>query len=133
MATKDEIVAAAESSRNDLSTLERQLQERIDQIDFDAFAAGRELTEAEKTERQSLRASQAELREAFQVLAFVTLRRLDESDQVIQLHTRMSRINKGLKDDLERLKDVEDYARIAVKVADGLGKLLEKAAAIMPS
>lgn len=133
MATENEIVAVAESSRNDLSTLERRLQERIDNIDFDAFAAERELTEAEKTERQSLRASQAELREAFQVLAFVTLRRLDESDEVIQLHTRMSRINKGLKDDLDRLKDLEEYAEIAAKVADGIGKLIEKAAAIMPS
>ncbi len=40
MATENEIVAVAESSRNDLSTLERWLLERIDNIDFYAFDAG---------------------------------------------------------------------------------------------
>ena len=131
MALSDEVVAEADKTRIDLAAMERNLQERIDEIDFDAFAESRDLTAAENEERQGLRASQAEVREAFQVLAYVTLRRLDDNAEVTQLHKRMAQIQNGLKDDLERLKSIQRHAETAAKVSASLVSIVGKVASII--
>lgn len=125
-----QVVAEANNARQQLALLERQLQEEIDDIDFAAFKAKRQLTAAEVEKRKQLRSTQAEVREQFKVLAFVTAQRLDNAEEVSLLLRQMHSINAGLKDDLARLKRIERYAKIAAKVADAIAKATAKLAAI---
>jgi hypothetical protein len=125
----DQIIASARDARQELADLEQQLQSRIDEIDFDAFREERGLTADEKIERKQLRASQTEVREAFAELAFVTVRRLDESDEVGLLKAKMDQINRGLKDDFDDLKKIAAFATKTAKVADSVAKVVEKVAA----
>jgi hypothetical protein len=128
--TVEAIVAEAEASRLQLTSLHDALQSEIDEIASNAAKQGREPTDAEKEQRKLLRAEQAKVLEAFKELAFVTLVRLDNSDDVKQLQTSLKSINANLNDDLERLKKIATYAKIAAQVADGLAKLAAQAAAI---
>lgn len=126
--TSDDIIAEARSARRELADLDQQIQEQIDQIDFDAFRDRRDLTPEERSLRQERRANQAEVREAYVSLAYVTLRRLDESDEVKRLQQKMKEINLGLSDDLDRLKRIERYAEVAAKIADSIAKIAAKVA-----
>jgi hypothetical protein len=128
--TAAQVVAEANNARQQLATLEQQLQAGIDDIDFAAFREGRQMTSAEIDKRKRLRATQAEVREQFKVLAFVTAQRLDETEEVSALLRQIELINSGLKDDLARLKRIERYAATAAKVADAIAKATEKLAAI---
>lgn len=128
--TVAQVVAESNNARHQLATLEQQLQAGIDDIDFVAFREGRQMTADEIDQRKRLRATQAEAREQFKVLAFVTAQRLDQTDEVSALLRQMQAINSGLKDDLARLKKIERYAAIAAKVADATAKATEKLASI---
>ena len=129
--TVAQIIAQAKAARAELAKLEHDLQEEIDDIDFQAFRKGRDLTAAELKRRKARRTAQAEVREGFKLLAFVTAQRLDDTDEVARLHRQMKAVNGGLKDDLEKLKKIEKYAKIAAKVADALAKAAAKVAAKM--
>ena len=121
--TVDAIVAEATATRSQLASLDHTLQGEIDKIILGAAMQGRELTDNEKNQRKLLRGQQADVQEAFAELAFVTVARLDNSDDVKQLRERLKSINANLSDDLERLKKIATYAAIAAQVADGLAKL----------
>jgi hypothetical protein len=123
-----EIVKDAEAAHADLSALERELQTEIDRIDFEAFLARRPLTPQETERRTQLLASQNEVRDARAVLVLVNLSRLDSSADVAALSLRMSQINRGLEDDLARLKRIAKLAKTVAKVADGIGKVTRKIA-----
>lgn len=125
-----EVVAEANAARSELAALERELQDGIDEIDLTAFREDRGRTAAELARRKELRASQAEVREGFKVLAFVTAQRLDDTAEVEQLIRQMNDVNAGLHDDLERLKRVVKYAETAARVADALARAGEKLAKI---
>lgn len=129
--TVDDIIVAAAEARQGLTTLEHQLQGDIDEIDLRAFREERRLTEAERGRRRTLRAAQAEVRDAFASLAYVTARRLDNSEETARLLGRVRDINAGLGDDLDELKTIERYATIAAKVADGIAVVAAKLAAKM--
>src|SRR5262245_10000174 len=101
--TAAQVVAEANNARQQPATLEQQLQAGIDDIDFAAFQEGRQMTSAEIDKRKKLRATQAEVREQFKVLAFVTAQRLDSTEEVSSLLRQIQAINTGLKDDLGRL------------------------------
>lgn len=120
--TFKKVVADTDAARDALAVLERELQEGIDAIDFEAFKAGRPLTAGELERRRELRATQGEVRDGFKVLAFVTAQRLDETAEVSQLLRQMEIVNAGLEDDLEKLGKLKKYAEIAAKVADTLAK-----------
>jgi hypothetical protein len=128
--TVEAIVAGAKGSRSQLESLDKALDSAIDEIVSGGAKQGRQLTDGEKGERDLLRAQQAKVQAAFQELAFVTLARLDNSDDVKQLQEKLKSINADLNDDLERLKKIATYAAIAAQVADGLAKLAAQAAAI---
>lgn len=119
----EDIVNSARAARRSLSDLEQRLQDEIDSIDFAAFREDRGLTPAEAAKRTQMRASQAEVRDAFVQLAFVTVSRLDDSAEVAALSGRMERINRGLADDLERLNRVAKFAKTVAKVADGVARV----------
>lgn len=118
-----DIVKSSQGARRSLSDLEQQLQSMIDEIDFTAFRDGRDLTPDETVRRTQMRASQREIRDAFVELAFVTVSRLNDSDEIAALSARMERINRGLSDDLERLKRIAGFAKTVAKIADGVAKV----------
>jgi hypothetical protein len=123
-----EIVKDARAAHNDLSVLEQDLQAEIDQIDFDAFRARRDLTPQEAQRRTQLAASQNEVRDARAVLVLFNLSRLDSSADVAALALRMSQINRGLADDFERLNRIVKLAATVAKVTDGVAKVTAKIA-----
>ena len=125
-----EVIADADAARAELAALERAAQDEIDDIDLSAFQNDRELTAEEIGRCKELRATQAEVREDFRILAFVTVRRLDRSDDVQQLLRQLTLINAGLDDDMQRLRELERYAAIAAKVTEALAKVTEKLAKI---
>lgn len=120
--TVDQVIAEADSARQQLASLERVLQEEIDEIDFRAFREGRALVPTEVERRRELRATQSEVREDFTVLAFVTAERLGETAEVDRLLRQMQLVNAGLEDDLARLRQVERYADVTAKVTDLLAR-----------
>lgn len=122
--TVDEIIADANAARQALAEMERELQDGIDEIDFKAFQADRDLTDKEMNQRKKLRATLGEVRDGFRVLAFVTAQRLDNSAEAEQLARQMQIINTGLEDDLARLKKIAKFAAGAAQVANGLAKVV---------
>ena len=128
--TAQAIVAEATTSRAHLAELDHQLQDEIDAIALGAAKEKRALSDDEKRRRETLRAEQREVQEAFKALAFVTLARLDQSGDVKALKAQMDLVTDLLSEDLARLKDVARFAAIAAKVADGLAQLAEKVAAL---
>ncbi len=128
--TADEIIAARNVARQILAELELELQEEIDEIRFTALQQGRPMTDAEKALRNERRANLAEARATLQNLNFITLQRLDRSEEVRQLQQRMNEINQGIGDDLARLKTIERYAETAAQIADAVAKATEKLAQI---
>jgi len=128
--TVQEVVAEAMNARQQLAALEQKLQEEIDEIDFTAFREQRQLTADEGVRRRSLRSTQGEVRDQFAVLAYVTARRLDETNEVAQLLRQMQTINAGLQDDFDRLRRLQRYSAIAERVADAAAQATAKLAAI---
>jgi hypothetical protein len=126
--TADEIIAARDIARQVLAELELELQEEIDEIRFAALQRGQPMSDDEKALRDERRANLAEARATFRNLNFITLQRLDQSDEVRQLQQRMNEINQEIGDDLERLKKIKRYAETAAKIADAVAKATEKLA-----
>ena len=117
-----EIVAAADEARKVLFDLELALEKQIDEMRLLAFKEQRLLNAEEKVRRTQIRASQAEIGDAHIELAYVTLSRLDNSEDVQQLKQKMFHVNQGLRDDLAELKKIKNIAR---KVADVTNKLTQ--------
>ncbi len=128
--TVQEIITDAKAARSSLAEMEHLIQGEIDELDFTVFQRGNGMTAAERKKRQELRASQTEVREAYVALAYFTLRRLDQSEQVSQLQLRMREINQGLSDDLARLEQIEGFATTAAKIADTVAKVTAKLAQV---
>jgi hypothetical protein len=122
--TAQEILDAASGTRAALAALEQSLAARIDEIEGTAFDAHRPFTPAESSERDQLRASLSETRDAFRELAFVTLQQLDRSDTVKHLVRDMQDVNRQIADDLDRLKGIALFASTAAQVADGLAQVV---------
>ena len=126
-----DIVADAREARQQLAAVEHQLQHEIDEIDFGAFREGRPLSDEEIGKRREFRASQAEVRDALIVLAFVTARRLDESAEVAMLQRQIGRINSNLRDDLDRLRGLEAFSERVAKITDLLARIVSGLAGLM--
>jgi hypothetical protein len=131
MATIEEITAEAKVARQNLADLETELQEEIDEIRFRAFKEGRPMTDAERATRNDRRAQKSEAREAYVALSFMTLQRLNQSEEVKQLTLKINEIDQGLVGDLDDLKKIERYADTAAKVADGLANIATNIAGIV--
>ena len=68
------------------------------------------------------------MRDGYKELAYVTLRRVDNSDEVKSLLNRMKQVNNGLADDLQELKKIEAFAEKAAKTADAIANVVGKVA-----
>ena len=131
MAPVDDIIAEAKTARRILGDLEQDLQEEIDEIRFLAFSEKRPLTDAEKATLNERRAEKSEARAAQAELIFVTLQRINQSDELQVLKRKMDEINKGLKDDLDHLKTIARYAKVAADVAESVEKVATQVAAVV--
>lgn len=131
MAKIDKIIAAAKSARRNLADLEANLQEEIDEIRFNAFLAKRKMTDEEIKIRNERRAQKSEARDAFVELTFVTLQRLNQSEEVANLTLRLGQITQDLEDDLETLKKIERYAATAARISKGLANIAKNVASIV--
>ena len=129
--TVAEIMADARAQRDNLEELERSLQAEIKQIDRLAFMESRALTDDEKAHRAALRASQEKVGAAYVEWAYLTAKRLDDSAEVDIIMAKIDAVNISLADDRGRLKDVERYAEIAAKVAEGAVKIAGKIAKLV--
>lgn len=123
-----DIVNEAMKTRSALTDLDHAIQEEIDEIVLTAARERRALSDDDKARRKALRADQVEIQDAFKVLAFVTLSRLDASADVAELKNKLDSVKDELDDDINRLKNIARYAKIAAKVADGLTQLAIKVA-----
>jgi len=129
--TFQQVIDDASDTRQKLAALEHQLQQEIDDIDFDAFKSNSGvLTPARAALRKERRATQAEVREGFKVLGFVTAQRLDDAAETGQLLSEMQSINAALSGDLDDLKGIVTYATIAAEAADALAKIAIQLASI---
>ncbi|HVO16132.1 MAG TPA: hypothetical protein VMV26_13010 [Alphaproteobacteria bacterium] len=124
----DAIFAAATEMKDRFDALIDGIDDEVDKIFDAASSAGREPNAAEKARIDQLGADQAKLRKSQDALAFATLRKLDNSADVVALQSQLQTVNAGLKDCLGRLRKIAAIAQIAAKVADGLTQLAEKAA-----
>ena len=107
---RDEILASARDARLALMDLDHRIQSERDGIVRTAALEGRELTEPEKAKRKVLRADQAEVRDAFTELAFVTMARLDSSPETAALNRRMAALDHHVQAELNELKGLGDMA-----------------------
>ncbi len=123
-----DIVNAAMKTRSALTDLDHAIQGEIDEIVLTVARERRALSDDDKARRKALRADQVEIQDAFKVLAFVTLPRLDASADVAELKNKLDSVKDELDDDINRLKNIARYAKIAAKVADGLTQLAIKVA-----
>ena len=121
-----DIVNAAMKTRSALTDLDHAIQGEIDEIVLTVARERRALSDDDKARRKALRADQVEIQDAFKVLAFVTLPRLDASADVAELKNKLDSVKDELDDDINRLKNIARYAKIAAKVADGLTQLAIK-------
>lgn len=128
MSSVQAIVDEAKAARRNLADLETQLQQEIDEIQATAFREGRDLTTEERAIRTARRASLRNARAAYAEMAYVTLRRLNNADELAGLRQKMEQINTTLKGDLDRLKRIARYAQIAARVADSVAKVAAKMA-----
>jgi predicted nucleic acid-binding Zn-ribbon protein len=128
MASSQEIIAAANETRKALFKLEIALEDDIDEMRLKAFNEGRALSDDEVKRRKELRVAQGEIRDAKKELAYVTLSRLDASDDVAQFRKRIDMVNQCLSDDLDNLKNIEKFAAKAAKAADKITEVVAKVA-----
>jgi hypothetical protein len=133
MAAAAQIKAEAEKARQEIRRLDNQIHEEVAALEFAAFSEDRQPTAAELKRQGELEAAQKELLKQLKILGFVTASKLDNSDDVARLLERMQAVNIGLEDDLDRLKKIERFAKIAAQVADAIAKVAERLAKIAAS
>jgi hypothetical protein len=132
MPSAQDIVDAAAATRDALHRLESKLNEQIDAIAFTALQAGRAITAAERAQRDQYRAAVATVENSFDQLGFVTLAKLDSSDDVKGLLNDTTATNTRLDGDLARLKQVENVAQEVADVAAQLSKVVQGLAQLLP-
>lgn len=131
--TVKQIVAARDEARETLGALASQLNDGIDAIEAKVFQEDRDFTSSERSRRDFLRASLNETNGAISELAFVTLDRLNQSDEVERMRADIDDVNRQIQGDLARLKKIADFAQQAAdalallaKIAEGLAGLVAK-------
>jgi len=129
--TVKEVLADANEAREALAELELSVQKEIRDIEGQAAAEGRWPNADEKVRRKKLRAQKIEIGESFRQLADLTLMRLDASEDIQRILTRMREVNDDLLEDLEDLKRIEGMASKAARVAGIAEKIAAKLAALV--
>ncbi len=133
MATIEEVRAAFDAGRAEISALDQALAAERTAIRRAAFHAGRPLTPEEIARRKEIAAAQFELAESLEALALSTIDALENAEDLDDLLHAINSVNQQIDDDLARLQDLVDHAEAAAKVADGIAKAAEKLAQFRPT
>jgi hypothetical protein len=123
--TVEQIAAARDEAREALGKLASQLNDGIDAIEATVFQEDRDFTTAERSRRDFLRASLNETNGAISELAFVTLDRLNQSDEVKRMRADLDDVNRQIQGDLTRLKQIADFAQQAANALALLAQISE--------
>ena len=125
MATIEEVRAAFDVGRTEISKLDQVLAAERKAIRREAFHAGRQLTPKEVARRKEIAATRFELSEALEVLALATIDALEKADDLDDVLHAIKSVNQQLDDDLVRLQNLVDHAENAAKVADSIDKVAD--------
>lgn len=126
MATIAKVREAFETALTAIEELDQALKSESKRIKGQAFDEGRDLTDAEIERRKSNSATRMKLAESLEDLGLGTIDSLENSDNIDRLIKEINATNQQLKDDLDHLKNMVEYAETAAKVADGLAKAVAK-------
>lgn len=126
MTTIAEVKKSFESELLAIFSLDQSLAEERSAIKRIAFAEGRPLTDSEVKHRKGIAATRGELAEGMEALGLDTVNALEESSDVDLLLSKIDIVNQQLKDDLDRLKNLEDKAAKVEAVASGMAQVVEK-------
>lgn len=132
MATIDEVSAAFDAARREISELDQALAEERTAIRRKAFHDQRPLTDEEIARRKAIAATRLELADALETLAFSTLKAMENADDLDDLLHTINSVNQQLDDDLARLSEIVNYAQSAAKVAESIASAAEKLTELRP-
>ena len=133
MATIDEVSAAFDAARREISDLDQALAEERTAIRRKAFRDQRPLTDEEIARRKAIAASRLELVDALETLTFSTLKAMENADDLDDLLHAINSVNQQLDDDLSRLAEIVNYAQSAAKVAESIASAAEKLTELRPT
>lgn len=123
----DAIMTAYRKSLAELGELDEEAQDAIKAITRQAFRDARPLTDDEKNQQKTLRASQVELRDAINRLSFETLQQLDSSAEIEALVARIQSISNMVKEEAAKLGAIGRIAAQAQATTAALADLTESA------
>lgn len=123
---KEEVMQHFRGVRGDLTELDKKLDQERRAIRLTAFQAGRRQTVEEIARRKEIAAERLEVADALEELALETIAGLDGTEDVQKILSSMALINAELGGDLQRLKQLEEYAALADKIMKGLVKGVAK-------
>lgn len=117
--------------RAEIDALDQDLASETLALENGAADLGRVMNGEERQRRREINGTRQELNATLDLLARTTLDKLKSSADVDALHRQTEQINTLLEDDLERLKEKEQYAATAAKVMAGLAKATGKVAELV--
>lgn len=126
MITIAEVKTIFEYELQAIFSLDQALAEERSAIRRKAFAEGRPLTNVEVKRRKEIAATHGELAEAMEALSLDTVNALESASDVDLLLSKIGVVNQQLKDDLDRLKQLEDKVAKAEAVVSGMAQVVEK-------
>lgn len=128
--TVKEIVEDAKALQHELLSAKHQLRDALDEMAVEVATKGVEFSQAQREQRAAWRAAMSEVNDAILDLNWVTLQRLNASEDVKMIRAKMMEINDELRDDIQRLKRLEHVAATAAQVVDTIAKVVEKTVAL---
>ena len=126
MTTIAEVKASFEEQLQTIFALDQTLAAKRSALKRKAFAEGRQLTDDEVKRRKEIAATRGELAEAIEALALDTVDALENASDVDKLLSNIKIVNQQLKDDLDRLKQIEENAAKAEAIAKGMAEVIGK-------
>lgn len=126
MTTIAEVKTLFENQLQAIFLLDQTLSAERSALKRKAFAENRQLTADEITRRKEISGTRGELAEAMKALALDTVDALENSSDIDALLIDIETVNQQLKDDLDRLKKIEENAAKVEAVAKGLASVTDK-------
>lgn len=126
MTTIAEVKESFETELHAIFALDQVLAAERSSLKRKAFVEGRKLTAEEVKRRKEIAATRGELAEAMEALALDTVDALESASDVDSLLANIGAVNQQLKDDLDRLKQLEKNVAKVEKVAKGMARVVEK-------
>lgn len=124
MTTIAEVKESFESELLAIFSLDQALAEERSALRRMAFAEGRPLTDKEVQRRKEIVATRGELAEAMEALGLDTVNALENASDVDSLLSKIAMVNQQLKDDLDRLRQLEEKVAKAEAVASGMAQVI---------